>query len=328
LDVSLWIWVALAGAVGAVLLVDLLLFHRSPQEVSIRQAAAWSVVWFTLAIGFAGVVWAWLGAHAATEYLTGYIVERSLSIDNIFVFAVILTYFAVPTAYRHRALVWGVLGALGLRVLFIAGGAVALQRVAWTIYVMGGFLIATGIRLAISEIEADPDRNVALRLVRHLVPMTRRFHGQRVFVRRRALLATPMLAVLVAIATTDLVFAADSVPAIYAVTSDPFLVFAANAFSVLGMVALYFLLAGMMRRFRLLRPALAVILVFVGVKMAIADVYEIPIAASLLVIVGALAAASIGSLLFERRPTQAPIIAHQSVPREPAERVVTRRRAA
>lgn len=306
MDVALWIWAVFAAGVVAVLLVDLLVFHRRAQEVALREASIWTAVWLALAVGFAGVVWAWRGGEAATEYLTGYLIERRLSIDNIFVLAVIFSYFAVPPQYRHRALLWGVLGALLLRAGFIAGGAVALERFAWTVYVLGVFLIATGLRLTVREVEAQPDKNVVLRLVRRVVPMTERFHGQRFFVRiERRLLATPMLAVLVAVATTDVAFAADSVPAIFAVTDDVFLVFAANAFSVLGMLALYFLLAGAIGRFRYLRPALAAILVFVGAKMAASDLYHVPVALSLAVIVSILAAAVALSLRQELRTVAA-----------------------
>jgi tellurite resistance protein TerC len=286
----------------SVLLVDVLVFHRSAGTVGLREAGAWTAVWLALAVGFAGVVWAWQGGGPATEFLTGYVVERSLSIDNVFVLAVIFTYFAVPPAYRYRALLWGVLGALVLRVAFIAAGAVALERFAWTVYVLGAFLIATGIRLAVRDVEPRPDRNVVLRILRRVVPMTDGFHGQRLLARVDGrVLATPMLAVLVAVATTDAAFAADSVPAIFAVTDDAFLVFAANAFSVLGMLALYFLVAGLLGRFRYLRPALAGILVFVGVKMAAADLYHVPAGVSLAAILAILGTAIAASLLDERR---------------------------
>ena len=252
---------------------------------------------------FAGVVWAWQGGGPATEYITGYLIERSLSIDNVFVLAVIFTYFAVPAEFRHRALLLGVLGALVLRAVFIAGGAIALERVAWSIYVLGAFLVLTGARLAVSELEAHPDKNVALRMLRRIVPMTHGFHGQRFFIRHGPkLLATPMLAVLVAIATTDVAFAADSVPAIFAVTDNTFLVFAANAFSVLGMLALFFLLAGAMERFRYLRPALAAVLVFVGAKMLLSGHYHLPAALSLAVILSILAIAAAASVVVERSP--------------------------
>ena len=309
MDVALWIWVAFSVGVVAILLLDLVVSHRRPGDVGLREAAGWSVVWLALAVAFAGVVWAWRGGEAATEYLTGYLVERSLSIDNVFVLAVIFAYFAVPTGYRHRALVFGVIGALVLRAAFIAAGAVALERFAWTAFLLGAFLIATGVRLAVREVEAHPERNVVLRLFRRVVPMTRRFHGQRFLVRsERRVLATPMLAVLIAVATTDVAFAADSVPAIFAITDDAFLVFAANAFSVLGMLALYFLLAGMLGRFRFLRPALAAILVFVGVKLAASDLVHVPVALSLAAIVGILALATAASVVDERRSSRHPPI--------------------
>jgi tellurite resistance protein TerC len=301
-----WVWVVFAAAVLAVLLVDLLVFHRRAQEVRMREAAVWTAVWLALAVAFAGVVWGWRGRGDATEYLTGYVIERSLSIDNVFVLAVIFAYFAVPPAYRHRALLWGVIGALVLRAVFIAVGAAALERFSWTIYVLGGFLIVTGMRLAVREVEAHPDRNLVVRALRRLIPMTPRFHGQRFFVRlNRRLMATPMLAVLVAVASTDVAFAADSVPAIFAVTDEAFLVFAANAFSVLGLLALYFLLAGLLDRFRYLRQGLAAILVFVGIKMSVAHVYAVPTSVSLAAIVSILAAAVAASLLRQRRDTDA-----------------------
>lgn len=300
--VSLWIWVLFAVAVLAVLAVDMLVFHRGASEVRTREAGLWTLAWLVLALSFGGVVWAWRGGGAATEYLTGYVIERSLSIDNVFVLAVIFAYFGVPSRFRHRALLWGVVGALVLRAGFIAVGATALEHFSWMVYVLGGFLVATGLRLAVKDVEARPDRNIVLRAMRRVMPVSEEFHGQRFLVRLPGgWAATPMLAVLVVVASTDVAFAVDSVPAIFAVTDDPFLVFAANAFSVLGMLALYFLLAGMLERFHYLRPALAAILVFVGIKMTIAHFYEIPTVASLGVIVAILAGAVGLSLLDERR---------------------------
>jgi TerC family integral membrane protein len=293
-----WPWVALSGGLVALLLLDLFVFHRRPGEVRVRHAVVWSVVWLALGLAFAAVVWAAEGSTAAREYLAGYLIERTLSLDNLFVLAVILGYFAVPIAYRHRALLWGVLGALVFRAIFILIGGVALERLQWLSYLLGAFLIATGVRLASRELEVRPERNRVVALVRRLLPMTEDFQGQRLFVRlERKVLATPMVAVLAAIATTDVLFAADSIPAIYAVTDEPFLVFAANAFSVLGLLALYFLLAQIMIRFRYLRPALALILVFVGLKMGLADLYHVPISVSLAVIVGVIATAVAASLL-------------------------------
>jgi tellurite resistance protein TerC len=287
-----WLWVALSGGVVVLLLLDALVFHRDPGEVGVRRAAVWSLVWLGLGLGFAFVVWPVDGSGATREYLAGYLIERTLSLDNLVVLAVVLGYFGVPSAARHRALLWGIAGALVLRALFIGIGGVALERLSWLGYVFGAFLVLTGFRIARREIEVEPERNAAVAFVRRVVPMTRRFHGHRVFVRAgRGVVATPMLAALVAIATTDVAFAVDSIPAIYAVTDDPFLVFAANAFSVLGMLALYFLLAEIVIRFRYLKPALAVILVFVGLKMALAGVYDLPSTLSLAAVVVVIAAA-------------------------------------
>lgn len=302
MSVSWWVWVVFSLVVVAVLLLDLAVFHRRAREVTLREAAAWTVVWLVLAVGFAPIVWAWLGGAAAKEYLAGYLIERSLSIDNVFVLVVVFAYFAVPTEYRHRALLWGVIGALGLRLVFIGAGAVALEKISWTVYVLGAFLFLTGLRLAVRDVRVDPEENLLLRLLRRLLPMTAGYHGQRFFVRvERRLRATPMLAVLVAVATTDVAFAADSVPAVFAVTDDPFLVFAANAFAVLGMLALFFLLAETVHRFRFLRPALATILVFVGVKMATSHMIEIPVSLSLAVIGATIGLAVLASLTDLRR---------------------------
>jgi TerC family integral membrane protein len=299
-----WLWGALAGGLLAVLVLDLLVFHRRPDEIRPRQAIAWSMVWLAIGLGFGLIVWSVEGSTAAREYLTGYLIERTLSLDNLFVLAVVLGYFAVPGAFRHRALLWGIAGALVFRALFIAVGGVALERLSWLAYVLGAFLVLTGIRIARREIEVKPERNHVVALIRRFVPMTERFHGQRLFVRAEGkLVATPMVVVFAAIATTDVAFATDSIPAIYAVTDDPFLVFAANAFSVLGMLALYFLLAEIMVRFSYLRPALAVILVFVGLKMALADLYEVPISVSLVIVVVVVATAIAASLL-RREPTR------------------------
>ena len=298
-----WLWACLAGGLVALLLLDLFVFHRTPGEVTIRQAVAWSVVWLALGLAFVLVVWSVEGSGRAREYLAGYLIERTLSLDNLFVLAVILGYFAVPYASQHRALLWGIAGALVFRALFIVVGGVALERLAWLSYPLGAFLVATGVRMARRQIAVAPESNAIVALVQRVLPMTDRFHGHRLFVRAgRRRLATPMVAVLAAIATTDVAFAADSIPAIYAVTDDPFLVFAANAFSVLGMLALYFLLAEIMTRFRYLKPAIAVILVFVGFTMALRDVYDAPISLSLAVIAGVISVAIAASLLDTHEP--------------------------
>jgi tellurite resistance protein TerC len=268
------------------LALDLALFHRDAHEVSMREAAFTSGVWVALGLGFAVVVGGVWGGTAAGEYLAGYLIEKSLSVDNIFVFALLLSYFAVPAAYQHRVLFWGVIGALALRAAFIVAGAALLETFHWTIYVFGIFLVLTGVKMARHRGgEVQPERNPVLRALRRVVPMTSEYRGQRFFVKDGVRhFATPMLAVLVTVETTDVLFAVDSIPAIFAVTQEPFLVFTSNAFAMLGLRALYFLLAGMMSRFLYLKLGLAAVLVFVGAKMLAADVFHVPVWSSLVVI--------------------------------------------
>jgi tellurite resistance protein TerC len=296
-----WAWATFIAFLVGVLGVDLFLFHRGEGEVSLREAAWWSAVWLVLGLGFAAIVWLWQGSEPAAEYLAGYAIERALSVDNVFVFALLIGFFAVPAADQHRVLLWGVLGALVLRAGFIAGGLALLDAFHWMIYLFGGFLVVTGIRMATHRTEdIHPDRNPVLRAVRRLVPMTEGYRGRRLSVReggRR--MATPLVAVLVAVATTDVVFAVDSIPAVFAVTRDPFIVFSSNAMAVLGLRALFFLLAGMMSRFRYLQAGLAVVLVLVGAKMLASDVVHVPIWMSLLLI----GVSIVGSLLLSLRRT-------------------------
>jgi tellurite resistance protein TerC len=306
MDVPIWAWAATVAVIVSMLLLDLFVFHRHAHEVSMREAAVTSAVWITLGLSFAGVVALVWGGTAAGEYLAGYLIEKSLSVDNIFVFALLLSYFAVPKENQHRVLFWGVLGALVFRAIFIAAGATLLETFSWTIYVFGAFLVLTGVKMARHDGgEVHPDRNPVLRAVRRLVPLTPEYHGQRFFVKDGARrLATPMLAVLVAIETTDVLFAVDSIPAIFAVTDEPFLVFTSNAFAILGLRALYFLLAGMMSRFVYLKLGLAAVLVFVGAKMLAAGVYHLPVWVSLLVIAGILATSVVASLRATRAPAK------------------------
>jgi TerC family integral membrane protein len=296
--VDLWIWVAFVGLVVSLLALDLFVFHRDAHEVSFREATVFSAGWIALGLLFGGVILWWQGAAAAGEYLAGYLIEKSLAVDNIFVFALIFSYFAVPAKYQHRVLFWGVLGALVFRAGFIAGGAALLETFHWTIYLFGGFLVLTGIQMARHRNrEAHPERNPVLRLFRRVVPTTNEYHGQRLTTRIGGrLIATPLLAVLVLIETTDIIFAVDSIPAIFAVTRDPFLVFSSNAFAILGLRALYFMLAGMMERFVYLKLGLSAVLVFVGAKMLASNVYKVPIWLSLAVI-GALIGTSVAASL-------------------------------
>lgn len=297
-----WVWAAFIAFLVVVIAVDLFLFHRGEGEVSLAEAGWWSAIWLGLGVGFALVVLVGMGPALAGEYLAGYAIERALSIDNVFVFALLIGYFAVPAKDQHRVLLWGVVAALVLRAGFIAGGLALLDAFHWMIYVFGALLVGTGIRMATHRTEdVHPERNPVLRAVRRFIPTTGDYRGRRLMVKeggRR--LATPMLSVLVAVAITDVVFAVDSIPAVFAVTRDPFIVFSSNAMAVLGLRALYFLLAGMMSRFRFLQTGLAVVLVLVGAKMLISDVVHIPIWLSLLMILVVIGG-SMGLSLLPRR---------------------------
>ena len=301
MHVEPWIWIAFLSFIVGMLAIDLLVFQREAHAVSMREAAIWSGVWVALGLTFGGIIWLWQGPEAGGEYLAGYLIEKSLSVDNIFVFALIFGYFAVPAAYQHRVLFWGVFGALVFRAIFIAAGATLLDQFHWMIYVFGAFLVITGIRMARSSDEhVDPGKNPVLRTFRRFVPMTDGLRDEHFFVKETGRrLATPLLAVLVVMETTDIIFAIDSIPAIFAVTTDTFLVFTSNAFAILGLRALYFLLAGMIGRFAYLKIGLAFVLAFVGVKMLISDWYHLPIWLSLTVIATAIAISVIVSL---RRP--------------------------
>jgi tellurite resistance protein TerC len=302
MDVPPWVWLAFGLLVVSLLVVDLLAFGRRKESIPFRRAVVWSVAWTAVGIGFAGVLWAWQGSDPAGQYLAGFLIEKSLSIDNLFVFALIFGYFAVPAAYQRRVIYWGIVGAIVLRALFILAGAALLDAFHFTIYVFGAFLVLTGLRMARHRtVEIHPERNVILRSFKRVMPLTTEYHGDRLVVRRNgALTATPLLAALALVATFDVVFAVDSIPAIFAVTRETFIVYAANAFSLLGLAALYFVLAGMIERFRYLNLGLAAVLVFVGGKMLLADVYAIPVYASLAVIVLTLGVAVAGSMLHPR----------------------------
>jgi tellurite resistance protein TerC len=291
-------WGAFVAFIVAMLAFDLFVLHREAHEVSFKEAGIWSAVWVALGLAFGGLVWAWQGAELAGQYYAGYLIEKSLSIDNVFVFALVFSYFAVPKMYQHRVLFWGVLGALVFRAIFIAAGAALLERFHWMIYVFGLFLVLTGIKMFLTRAShMDPGRNPVLRAMRRVVPITEEYVGQRMILRRAGRwVATPLLAVLVVIETTDIIFAVDSIPAIFAVTDEPFIVFTSNAFAILGLRALYFLLAGMMDRFAYLKVGLAAVLVFVGAKMLLADVWHTPIWLSLGVIAGLIGGSVVWSL--------------------------------
>ena len=295
---NIWFWVGFIVFVLTVLAIDLGVFNRTPHIVSAREALIWTSVWVGLALLFAGGLALFVGHAAALTFLTGYVIEESLSVDNIFVIVLIFQYFAVPAQYQHRVLFWGILGALLMRGLFIGIGAVLLARFEWIIYVFGALLVITGIRMAVKQDEEfDGEQNGVVRFVRRLVPLTTTYHGKHFFVIENGRrLATPLLLVLVLVEATDLIFAIDSIPAIFGITRDPFLVFTSNIFAVLGLRSLFFLLASVVTKFHLLRYGLAVILTFVGAKMILEPWIHIPILLSLGIVVSVLAATIAASL--------------------------------
>ncbi len=299
-----WPWAFFNLFVLAMLALDLGVFHRNAHAVTVEEAAAWTGVWVSLALLFNGWVYAAHGPEKALEFLTGYLIEYSLSVDNIFVFVLIFAAFAVPAACQHRILFWGILGALAMRAGMIAAGVALLARFHWLLYVFGGFLILTGCKMLFERARAvAPERNLLVRALRRFLPIAPGYEGNRFFLRRDGRLwATPLVVVLLVVETTDVVFAVDSIPAIFAITRDPFIVYTSNVFAILGLRSLYFLVAGIIDRFRYLRAGLALVLCFVGVKMVLADAYTIPVAASLGAVVAILTLAILASWLVPGGP--------------------------
>ena len=302
-----WMWVAFNAFVLVMLAVDLGVLHRRAHEVRLKEALVWSGIWIALALLFALGVYSWDGPQPALEFLTGYLIEKSLSVDNIFVFVLIFSYFKVPARYQHTVLFWGILGALVMRAIFIFAGIALLQQLHWILYVFGALLILTGIKMATEkDKEIHPDKNPLLKLFRRLVPVTEDYHADHFFVKQAGhYAATPLFIVLLVVETTDVIFAVDSIPAILSITIDPFLVYTSNVFAILGLRALYFALAGVVRLFHYLHYGLSAILVFVGAKMLLADVYKLPVGVALGVIAGILLIAVIASLM---RPQQRDVV--------------------
>jgi tellurite resistance protein TerC len=321
MDGMLWVWIGFNVFVLAMLALDLGVFHRDAHVVSIKEATIWSVVWISMALLFNLALYLFWGrvapnseytnSEAGLAFLTGYLIEKSLSVDNIFVFVLIFTYFAVPPQYQHRVLFWGIIGALIMRGIMIALGVALIKEFHWIIWVFGAFLIFTGIRMATHQSEeVHPEKNPLIRLFRRMMPVTENYEGQKFFVRHAGvLMATPLFLVLLMVESTDLIFAVDSIPAIFAVTQDPFIVYTSNVFAILGLRSLYFVLAGVIHKFHYLKLGLSVVLTFVGVKMLSPDVsafltgtsYKIPTALSLGIVFAIIAASVVASLLRDRR---------------------------
>lgn len=298
------LWVTFNAFVVAMLAIDLGIFHRKSHEVGVKEALTWTCVWITLAMLFNLFTYYYFDKVKALEFFTGYLIEKSLSIDNIFVIILIFSYFKVPKAYQHKVLFWGILGALVMRFIFILSGVELIHRFHWLIYIFGGFLIITGIRMLTSgDQKIEPDKNPLIKLAKKIMPITTAFEGDKFFVKRNARTwATPLFLVVILIETTDLIFAVDSIPAILAISDDTFIIYTSNVFALLGLRSLYFALAGIEQYFKYLKFGLSAILVFVGIKMCIVDWFKIPIEISLIVIGFTLAIAMICSRILPLRP--------------------------
>lgn len=299
----LWAWGAFLLFIVAMLALDLGIFHRKSHDIKMKEALSWCAVWFTLAMIFNGIVWWWLGRQPALEFFTGYLVEICLSIDNVFVFIMVFTYFKVPARHQHRVLFWGIVGAAIMRFAFILAGVSLLERFHWLIYVFGAFLVITGIKMALpKKEELDPEKNVAVRLFRKFFPVTPTYVEGRFFaVHHGRKMATPLFVVLLVIETTDVAFALDSIPAVLAITNNAFIVFTSNIFAILGLRSLYFALSGVMGLFRYLGLGLAFILAFIGVKMLVSSFYHLSIGLSLGVIALTLTVSILASVLIPEK---------------------------
>lgn len=309
MDDTVILWTAFNVFVLGMLALDLGVFHKRPEVISVKNALAWTAIWITLAMSFNLFVYMYFGKEEAIEFFVGYIIEKSLSVDNIFVIIMIFSYFQVPPKYQHKVLFWGIIGALVMRVIFILAGIELIHRFHWLIYIFGAFLIVTGLRMLLAaDVKIEPEKNPVVKLVRKLFPVTHSFEGDNFFVRRDGKLwTTPLFVVVILIETTDLIFAVDSIPAILAITDDPFIVYTSNVFAILGLRSLYFALSGIEKYFHYLKFGLAAILVFVGVKMCLTDYYKIPVEISLFVILGLLIVSIAASLIFPQKEQAAEV---------------------
>jgi tellurite resistance protein TerC len=304
----IWIWILFNVVVIGLIVLDLGVFHRKVHVESIRESAIWTAIWTLVALLFNAGIYFYAGGEPALSFLSGYVIERALAVDNIFVFMMIFTAFSVPQVLQYRALFWGIIGAIVLRAILIATGTVIIERFEWVLYFFGAFLVVTGLRmLRNEEKEIDPGNHPVVRFLRRIVPVTHEYRGARFMIRTKGSLAvTPLFVVLAVIAVSDLVFALDSIPAIFAITQDPFIVYTSNILAVLGLQAMYSMLGGIIEQFHLLKYGLAAVLAFVGVKMLVAGFYHIPIALSLGIIVAMLGISIIASRIFPEKATIEP----------------------
>jgi len=305
MDHDALLWTVFGVLVMVMMLLDLGVFHRKSHEIKFKEAALWSALWIGLALMFAGLVAVWRGKHSALEFLTGYIIEESLSVDNLFVFLMVFSYFAVPSRYQHNVLFWGILGAMVFRAIFIVAGVALIERFEFVIYVFGAILVISGVKMGLEkEKEIHPEKNPVVKLFRKAMPVTQEYDGSKFFVRRDGrTFATPLFLVLLAVETTDLIFAVDSIPAVLAITHDRFIVYTSNIFAIMGLRALYFALRGAMDLFHHLHYGLSVILVFVGLKMIVSHFLPIPTPVALGVVAGVLVLSIAASLIWPRRKT-------------------------
>lgn len=297
-------WVVFGTVIGVMFILDLFVFNRKSHEIKFREALTWTLVWVSLAFAFNLGVWYFMGPAKALEFLTGYIIEESLSVDNLFVFIMIFSYFQVPRAHQPRVLKWGIMGALVMRAIFIVLGIELIERFHWMVYIFGAILIYTGYKMAFGgDDKIEPEKNPLVRLVRRFIPITKRMVGDRFFIKRRGILAaTPLFLTLIVVESSDLIFAVDSIPAVLAVTRDPFIVYSSNVFAIMGLRSLYYLLAHVMEMFAYLKLGVSFILAFVGAKMLLAGVIEIPLIFSLGMIIGTLTISILVSVLLAKKP--------------------------
>jgi tellurite resistance protein TerC len=305
-DIGFWGWAGFNLFVLAMLALDLGVFNRKAHVISIKEALVWSAVWISLALLFGLGLYNFEGKEIALQFIAGYLIEKSLSVDNLFVFILLFTYFRVEPMLQHKVLYWGILGALIMRAALIVVGAILIAKFHWIIYIFGGFLIFTGVKMAIAKDEDDePTENVVVKLFRRFFPVVHEYHGAKFFIKKEGRnFATPLFIVLIIVETTDLVFALDSIPAIFAVSQDPFIVYTSNVFAILGLRSLYFALAGVMNMFHYLKLGLAIILCFVGLKMVLSDIFHVPIGIALAVIAGVLTLSVVASIIWPEKPEE------------------------